>query len=67
MDKTRITFYLTRDIVEKAKDAAFWTPGLTLSGLVEQALDTAIGRLESERGGEFPPREAELVKGRPAK
>lgn len=67
MDKTRITFYLTMDVVEKAKDATFWTPGMTLSSLAEQALDQAIARLETERGESFPPRQGSLAKGRPAK
>ena len=66
-NKTRITFYISQDTVEKAKDAVFWTPGMTLSSLAEQSLGIQINRMEDERGESFPPRESELAKGRPAK
>ena len=65
--KTRITFYISQDMVERAKNAVFWTPGMTLSSLAEQSLENRIKELESERGQSFPMREAELAKGRPAK
>ena len=65
--KTRITFYITKDTVEKAKNAAYWTPGMTLSSLAEEALNTMITDMESTRHGPFPVRESELAKGRPAK
>ncbi|THB65170.1 MAG: hypothetical protein D6E12_13215 [Desulfovibrio sp.] len=67
MEKTRITFYLTTDTVERAKNATFWTPGMTLSSLAERALEEAVSRLENDRGEAFPQRDAELAKGRPAK
>lgn len=67
MTKTRITFYLPVSTVDKAKDAVFWTPGMTLSGLTERALSKYIDEMESDRGEVFPPREAEPAKGRPAK
>ena len=66
MDKMRITFYISKDIVEKAKNAAYWTPGMTLSSLAEHALTSHVGQLEAERECPFPRREHELVKGRPA-
>jgi hypothetical protein len=67
MNKTRITFYISQDMVEKAKNAAYWTPGMTLSSLAEQALDLKISDMEKGRQGPFPRRENELAKGRPAK
>ncbi|MBG0777600.1 MAG: hypothetical protein H0S85_14340 [Desulfovibrionaceae bacterium] len=67
MTKTRITFYLSEAMVDKAKNAVFWTPGMTLSGLVEQALEERVERMESERGQAFPERSSELAKGRPAR
>jgi hypothetical protein len=54
-------------MVDKAKNAVFWTPGMTLSGLVEQALEERVERMESERGQAFPERSSELAKGRPAR
>lgn len=67
MSKMRITFYISKDIVENAKNAAYWTPGMTLSSLAEQALSTYISDMEDQRQGPFTPRESELAKGRPAK
>lgn len=67
MSKTRITFYISQDMIERAKNAVFWTPGMTLSSLAEKALEEKIDELEKQRGESFPQREAELTKGRPAK
>jgi len=53
--------------IEVPRDAVFWTPGLTLSSLVEDALIEAITKLEFERGSCFPPRRANLKAGRPIK
>jgi len=67
MGKTRITFYISKDTVEKAKNAAYWTPGMTLSSLAEHALGVMVDDLEKVRNAPFPQRESELAKGRPAK
>ncbi len=67
MSKTRITFYMSMDTIEKAKNAAYWTPGMTLSSLAESALAQHIDDLEHKRSEPFPRREGELAKGRPAK
>ncbi len=67
MSKTRITFYISMDTVERAKNAAYWTPGVTLSSLAEEAIVQHIERMEGERCDPFPKRENELAKGRPAK
>jgi len=64
--KTRVTFYISEDMVEKAKNAVYWTPGMTLSGLAEEALEKQVGIMEAERSEPFPKRESELSKGRPA-
>ncbi|RMD98840.1 MAG: hypothetical protein D6812_12740 [Deltaproteobacteria bacterium] len=63
--RTRITLNLPEPLVEKFRDAVFWTPGLTMSALAEQALARAIAALEAERGEPFPPRTARLSPGRP--
>ena len=67
MSKMRITFYISTDIVESAKNAAYWTPGMTLSSLAEQAISSYIDDMEAQRDMPFLPRESELAKGRPAK
>ena len=64
--KSRFTFNLPDALVEHARAAVFYTPGLNLSVLVEQALETELRRLERARGEEFPRRTAPIRTGRPA-
>jgi hypothetical protein len=52
-------------LVERARTAVYFTPGLTLSGLVAAALAHEIGRLEQERGQPFPAVRGKLRTGRP--
>lgn len=65
--KERLTVHLPVDLIDRIKNAVYWTPGLTLAGLAEEALTAAVERLERERGEPFPPRKAELKGGRPLK
>ena len=52
-------------MIERIKNATYWTPGLTLSHLVEQALDREVSHMESERGQSFEQRKEEIKRGRP--
>lgn len=61
----RLTAYVEPGLLERAKSCAFWTPGMTLSGLVALALEAELERRERERGEPFPPRSGDLPKGRP--
>ena len=63
--KKRITVQISEDIIERIKNATYWTPGLTLSYLVEKALDREVNQMESDRGSSFEKRRAELKTGRP--
>jgi hypothetical protein len=63
--KKRFTVHLPNDLIERARNAAYWKPGLTLASLAEQALREYIDKLETEQGGAFPQREHELKGGRP--
>ncbi len=65
--KQRFTLQLSSELVEQLRDAVYWTPGLTLGSLAEQALREAIGGLEEERGQPFPARTGQLRVGRPVK
>ncbi len=65
--KERLTVHLPVDLIERVKNAVYWTPGLTLAGLAEEALTAAVEKLERERGEPFPPRRSELKGGRPLK
>lgn len=68
-------------MVERAKNAVYWTRGLTLAQLTEQALEKALSTLEKntaifddktgnplkEKGQLFPECTEELETGRPIK
>lgn len=64
--RQRFTVHLPADLVEQLRRAVFWTPGLTLSDLAENALRQAVGRLEKERGGPFPELRGS-IRGRPVR
>ena len=53
------------ELMERARDAAYWTPGLTLARLAEEGLWARIEREEKAHGGPFRDREHGLVGGRP--
>jgi len=63
--RIRATFHLPEDLVDAARDAAYWTPGLTLAAIAEAGLRAEVRRLEKKRGEPFPRREKDLVGGRP--
>lgn len=65
--KERLTVHLPLPVIDRAKNAVFWSPGLTLAGLAEAALVEALQKLEKKNGGPFAPRTAELKGGRPVK
>lgn len=65
--KERLTVHLPPDTIDRAKNAVYWSPGLTLAGLAETAFLKALEKLEKENGGPFPARTAELKGGRPMK
>lgn len=66
-ERERITLLLHRSLIERLRNAVYWTAGLTLAGLVARSIEASIAQLESERGAPFPQRESELKIGRPAK
>ena len=65
--KDRLTVHLPPEVIDRAKNAVFWTPGLTLAGLAEEAFVEALEKLEKKNGGPFKPRTSELKGGRPMK
>jgi hypothetical protein len=68
LTKERVTFQLPVDLIEKARDAVYWTPGLTMASFMEEALVTQLERAERERGKPFPSRAGAAIKtGRPVK
>ena len=65
--KERFTVNLPPELIERARNTVFWTPGLTLAGLAEDALLKALGRLEKVNGGPFKERNGQLKAGRPVR
>src|SRR5690606_31275565 len=44
--KQRLTVQISEDVIERAKNAVYWTRGLTLAQLTENALEQALANLE---------------------
>jgi predicted DNA binding CopG/RHH family protein len=65
--KQRITVQISEDVIERLKNAVYWTPGLTLASLAEEAFSKAVDALEKEREAPFSKRKDELKTGRPLK
>jgi len=65
--KERLTVHLPVEVIERAKNAVYWSPGLTLAGLAETSFLKTLERMEKENGGPFPHRKTELKGGRPIK
>jgi hypothetical protein len=61
----RLTVSLPGDLVDRLRDAVYWSPGLTLAWLIAQSLRTSLAELESLRQGPFPKRTRALRAGRP--
>ena len=65
--KERATCQLPVELIERVRDAVYWTPGATLAGFFEDALKRHLEQLEKKRGEAFPHRSGQLKTGRPLK
>lgn len=63
--KSRLTVSLPSDLVDRIRDAVYWSPSLTLAWLIAQSLRIALTEMESLRQGPFPKRTKRLRAGRP--
>jgi hypothetical protein len=61
----RLTVNLPSDLVERMRDAVYWTPGLTLAWLIARAVQASLADLETIHQGPFPRRLKPLRAGRP--
>jgi len=61
----RLTVSLPSDLVDRLRNAVYWSPDLTLAWLIAQSLRTSLAELESLRQGPFPKRTNALRAGRP--
>jgi hypothetical protein len=65
--RLRLSTEIDAEVLDAAKDAVFWTPGMTLAAFVTEALALQIQRLTDDRGEPFPPRTSALPPGRPVR
>lgn len=66
LTKRKLTVQISENIIERVKNAVWWTPGLTLSEFSEKALVKFVDDLENENGGPFVVRKNEKMRsGRP--
>jgi hypothetical protein len=63
--RQRMTVSLPTDLLERVRDAAYWTPSTTMAGLISSAIEELIKNLESQNGRPFSPRLQDLKPGRP--
>lgn len=61
----RLTVSLPGDLVDRLRDAVYWSPSLTLAWLIAQSLRTSLAEMESLHQGPFPKRTNALRAGRP--
>lgn len=65
--RQRLSVVLPPELLERAKNAVFYTPGMTLAALTETAIVSYLEKLEKKNGGPFSARTAALRVGRPVK
>lgn len=66
-EKERVTFHLSKSTIDRVRNAVYWTPGLTMAALTEDALADYIAKLEKKNGESFKPRTGQIKTGRPVK
>jgi hypothetical protein len=65
--RERTTIHVDVDLMERVRNAVYWTPGLTLASMAEEGLWLVLERHEKANGGQFRKRRSELKGGRPVK
>ena len=63
--KQRLTITLPAELLDRLRNAVYWTPSLTLAGFIESAVAARLDDLEKQHGEPFPTRVEELKGGRP--
>lgn len=61
----RLTVSLPGDLVDRLRDAVYWSPDLKLAWLIAEALRVSLADMETSRQGPFPKRMMALRAGRP--
>ena len=63
--KQRVTITLPVSLLERLRNAVYWTGHGTLARLITDSLEDAVGQMELANGQPFPDRLAPLKRGRP--
>ncbi|MBA5871905.1 MAG: hypothetical protein GDA68_18205 [Nitrospira sp. CR2.1] len=63
--RQRMTVSLPTELLERMRDAAYWTSGTTMAGLISSAIEDLLHNLEAQNGRPFSPRLQDLKPGRP--
>lgn len=62
---SRVTVNVPTILIERLRNAIYWTKRATLARVITDALDDAVAEMEQANGGVYPPRLAPLKPGRP--
>ena len=63
--KQRVTITLPQSLLERLRNAVYWTGHGPLARLISDALDDAVTQMEQANGQTFPQRLSPLKRGRP--
>jgi hypothetical protein len=64
--KQRVTITLPVALLERLRNAVYWTGHGTLARLITEALEQSVTNMEQSNGQAFPQRLAPLKRGRPS-
>jgi hypothetical protein len=65
VERKRLTVSLPTELLERSRNTVYWTKGLTLARLLEQALANTLDQREQLNGQPFTRRLEDLKGGRP--
>jgi hypothetical protein len=63
----RVTVFLPAPLLERLRNAVYWTAHRPLAQIIADAVEEAVAKLEQANGGAFPTRLSPLKVGRPSR
>ncbi len=63
--RQRITVFLPIPLIERLRNAVYWTGHRPLAQIIAEAIDDVVSEMEQDNGGVFPQRLSALKPGRP--
>lgn len=64
LEKQRVTVSLPTMLIERLRNAVYWTGHRPLAALVAEAIEEIVTQMEEVNGGVFPQRVSPLKRGR---